>query len=261
MLTEAAPGVWVGTSSVMATTSTVVVAADGRALLVDPGVTADERDALAREVADRGWRVAAGLSSHAHWDHLLWAPALGAVPRWALPGAVDEAATRRADLLAELAATLGPDDPATGFADVAPLAEGPVPGFADVVVLGHDAHAAGHAATLVRGARTLLVGDMLSDLEIPLLDLTHPQPVTAYADGLALLRLLLETGDVDVVVPGHGSVADRAEAFRRLASDEAYLAALVTGRPVDDPRLAAAADWLLAGHRAQVQALGAREAS
>ena len=68
MLTEAAPGVWVGTSSVMATTSTVVVAADGRALLVDPGVTADERDALAREVADRGWRVAAGLSSHAHWD-------------------------------------------------------------------------------------------------------------------------------------------------------------------------------------------------
>jgi hypothetical protein len=30
--------------------------------------------------------VVAGFSTHPHWDHLLWHPRLGDVPRYATPG-------------------------------------------------------------------------------------------------------------------------------------------------------------------------------
>jgi hydroxyacylglutathione hydrolase len=257
VLAEVAPGVWVATSTVFATTSTVLVDGDGAALVVDPGVTSTERDGLADEVAERGWRVVGGLATHAHWDHLLWSPALGDGPRWALPATAEAARTGREALLAELEESLGAADEATvaTFGDLRPVLDGPVPGLPGAVLLRHDGHAVGHGVVLVPGARALLVGDMLSDVEVPLLGLADPHPISAYADGLALLRLLLDRGDVDVVVPGHGSVADLSEARRRLRLDEAYLVGLAAGRPVSDPRLGDAPRWLLAEHDAQVRAL------
>ncbi len=262
-LAQVATGVWVATATLYATTSTVVVDDDGAALVVDPGVTPGDLAALVAEVAFRGWRVVAGFSTHPHWDHLLWPEAFGDVPRWARARAVAAAADRRESLLAESSAALG--TPEGGmlrtFGRLSPLPgdDGPIPGVpCRAIVVGHEGHAPGHAALFLPASRTLVAGDMLSDVEVPLLDCDARDPLGDYVTGLERLAALVEGGDVDVVVPGHGTVADAAEARCRLALDRAYLADLAAGRPSADPRLAAAPAWLREEHEAQVRALGGR---
>jgi glyoxylase-like metal-dependent hydrolase (beta-lactamase superfamily II) len=131
---------------------------------------------------------------------------------------------------------------------VSPLPEdgGPVPGE----VVAHDAHAIGHAALLLADRGVLLAGDMLSDVLIPMLDPRRPGQVDAYAAALDLLGDA--AGQVDVVVPGHGAVAEGPEVAARLAADRAYLDALRRGEEPGDPRLAQ--DWLSGPHRANLEA-------
>ncbi len=57
---------------------------------------------------------------------------------------------------------------------------------------------------------------------------------------------------VDVVVPGHGAVAQRPEVAARLAADRAYIDALRRGNEAVDARLAAA-DWLAGPHQSNVE--------
>jgi glyoxylase-like metal-dependent hydrolase (beta-lactamase superfamily II) len=58
---------------------------------------------------------------------------------------------------------------------------------------------------LIEDRRVLVAGDMLSDVLIPMLDLNDPDdPIENY---LAALRLLEGVGgEVEVFVPGHGSI-------------------------------------------------------
>src|SRR4029453_11682448 len=74
-----------------------------------------------------------------------------------------------------------------------------------VRIVEHQAHAPGHAALLIDERGVLVAGDMLSDVLIPSLDLNDPAaPIAAY---LAALRLLDSVADdVDVFIPGHGSL-------------------------------------------------------
>ena len=52
--------------------------------------------------------------------------------------------------------------------------------------------------------RGLVAGDMLSDILIPMLDLSgSADPIEDYLAALQLLEGV--AGDVDVVIPGHGS--------------------------------------------------------
>jgi len=61
-------------------------------------------------------------------------------------------------------------------------------------------------------------------------------------DYLAALRLIEEmAGDVEVVIPGHGSVGRGDELRARIDRDRAYLDALRDGRASDDARLGPAA--------------------
>jgi glyoxylase-like metal-dependent hydrolase (beta-lactamase superfamily II) len=262
VLTPVGPGVWVTTAALDTTTSTVLVDDAGLALVVDPAVTPSEVDALAREVRDRGWRVGAGFATHAHWDHLLWSVALGAVPRWTRPAALATASASRDEIATEAATAGGWTCPSRPdlLARLGGVTE-VVPGFPGVRVIGHEAHAPGHAALLVPRARVLIAGDMLSDIEVPLLDAAAAHPVGDYRAGLERLAAPIETGAVDVVVPGHGSVADAAEARRRLALDRSYLEDLAAGRPSADPRLAAGPGWLAAAHAAQARAARAAASS
>ena len=244
-LREVAAGVLVATSAVYSTSSAVLLGGHGTCLLVDPGVTAAEIAALAEGVDRLGLRPVAVWSTHHHWDHLLDGPALRGLPRWGvpvrpgrLPGLRNLLAELEAsDELAEALATRPGDTPAeiaappTGF----PVGLGPGPGQAldwdgpRVVVLTHHAHAPAHTALHLPDAGVLLAGDMLSDIEIPLLDVEGDDPESDYRAGLALLA---STG-ARVVVPGHGSPGtDLAE---RVARDEAYLDSL-TSEPTD-PRL------------------------
>jgi glyoxylase-like metal-dependent hydrolase (beta-lactamase superfamily II) len=91
-------------------------------------------------------------------------------------------------------------------------------------IVEHQAHAIGHAAVLLADRGVLLAGDMLSDVLIPLLDPRRPDQVGAYQT--ALDRLGEAASRVDVLVPGHGAVAEGPEVAARLAADRAYLDAL-----------------------------------
>lgn len=255
-LVEVADGVLVATRPFERTTTTVVLGDDGGCLVVDPGVTAAEIDALAADLAAKGRRVTAGFATHPHWDHLLWRESLGAVPRYATARAVETARARLAENCRKATEAV-PGVDAEPLGEVVALPDGTgVPARSvrlptipwagpQVRVLEHSAHAPGHAALLLPAAGVLVAGDMLSDTEVPLPDLDAADPLGDYDRALDLFAGL---DGVTVLVPGHGSVGDRAELGRRIAVDRRYLEAVRAGRAVDDPRLATAPAWLRREH-------------
>jgi hydroxyacylglutathione hydrolase len=240
---EVARGVYVATAEKYTTTTTIVAGDDGGCLLVDPAVSVADLAALAGWLPARGLRPVAGWSTHPHWDHLLWARALGDAPRYATPRAVAVAAREEAGLISSVEEG-APGHDLTLFARVQPLIGHEIdwPG-PRALIYAHDAHAPGHGAVFLPDSGVLIAGDMCSDLEIPLLDLKSADPFRGYREGLGLLA---DVPGVRVVVPGHGHVGDDAEFRRRIAADLAYLDAVQAGGDIDDPRLAE--DWLRAEH-------------
>ena len=107
----------------------------------------------------------------------------------------------------------------------------------------------------------LVAGDMLSDVLIPLLDLNDTaDPIGDY---LAVLRLLEGAADdVDVLVPGHGSIGGADQVHARIDRDRAYVHALrdagVPGDPRVDPSATFGKDWLPGVHERQLQHLARR---
>jgi glyoxylase-like metal-dependent hydrolase (beta-lactamase superfamily II) len=248
MLTEVAEGVWVRQSEWVWTNS-IVVRGDGGLIVVDPGIHGAEMEELADDLDRLGIPVVAGFSTHPHFDHLLWHPRFGDVPRYATSACVEvaTAARERAQAMAAESATGVPLDE-VALVTALPADGGPLPG--ELIV--HQAHAVGHAAILLADRRVLLAGDMLSDVLIPLFDFRQEDQVGAYES--ALDRLEEATAEVDVVIPGHGAVAEGPEIANRIAADRAYVDALRRGEEPDDPRLRADAEWQGDGpHRANVE--------
>jgi glyoxylase-like metal-dependent hydrolase (beta-lactamase superfamily II) len=129
-----------------------------------------------------------------------------------------------------------------------------------VRIVEHQAHAPGHAALLIEESGVLIAADMLSDVLIPLLDLNDTaDPIE---DHLAALRLIESAaGDVDVLIPGHGSVGGADQVRARIDQDRAYLLALRNADVLSDPRLGPSAtfrDWLPGVHERQLQHLARR---
>ena len=210
--------VLVTTSRRELTTSTLLLAGPvggaTQALLIDPAWDPDELDGIADDLAAWGVGDVVGLSTHAHYDHLLWHPGFGPGPRWA---SRTTAATARRDRQA-LVAALGPDfrpDLAELVGPVQGRAAGLLPWTGPAVELvEHDAHTPGHLAVWLPDPGVLIAGDMLSDVEPPLPEETGP---AEYRAGLAVLAPLVERATV--VIPGHGHVGDGAQARRRWAAD------------------------------------------
>lgn len=248
MLTEVADGVWVRQSEWVWTNSIVVRTDDGL-ILVDPGIHGAEMEDLADDLERLGIPVVAGFSTHPHFDHLLWHPRFGDVPRYATPATAQLASEAR-ELAQRMAAESATDVPLELVALVTPLPadNGPIPGE----LIEHHAHAVGHAAILLADRRVLLAGDMLSDILIPLFDFRQEDQLGAYEEALDLLDEA--AGQVDVVIPGHGSVAKGPEIAARLAADRAYIDALRRGEEPDDPRLGPSAEWQGTGpHQSNVE--------
>ena len=110
-----------------------------------------------------------------------------------------------------------------------------------VRILEHQAHAPGHAALLIEERGVLVAGDMLSDVLIPLLDLDAADPIEDY---LAALRLLEGVADdVDVVIPGHGSVGGADQVRARIDQDRAYVQALRDGDVLRRPAVGPSATF------------------
>jgi glyoxylase-like metal-dependent hydrolase (beta-lactamase superfamily II) len=269
VLTQVAEGVLVHESDFMKSNA-VVVQGQAGVLLIDAGVQEHEMTCLASDLSESGQTVVAGFSTHPHWDHLLWHEALGAATRY---GTARCAATVRARLSdagakARVAGMLPPD-----IADQIPLdLLGNITGLPDatthipwdgprVQIIEHQAHAPGHAALLIEEHGVLVAGDMLSDILIPMLDLTDTaDPIDAY---LAALQVLEDVaGDVDVVIPGHGSVGGVDQVRTRIDQDRAYVDALRDAHAPDDVRLSPTSygeDWLPGVHERQLQQLAQRQ--
>ncbi len=270
MLTQVAEGVLVHQSEFVQSNAIVV---QGRAgvLLIDPGVQDHELACLADDLSDAGHTVVAGFSTHPDWDHLLWHPRLGAAPRY---GTARCAAAVRDELSdPDAKARIKDHLLGTGIEEHVPLDlygqitalptgtalipwDGP-----GVRIIEHQAHAPGHAALHIEERRVLVAGDMLSDVLVPMLDLDGTaDPIDDY---LTALRLLEEVaGDVDVVVPGHGSVGAADQVQARIEQDRAYVLALREGRVPSDPRIGPSAkpgwEWVSDMHDGQAQRLAAR---
>jgi hydroxyacylglutathione hydrolase len=253
MTDQIAPGVFVTTSPGFLTTTTIVVGEAGGCLLIDPALTPAELAGLGEWLVSEGLRPAVGWSTHAHWDHVLWSRALGTrVPRYASAKAAAAADQAREDMQAQAQAAAPGHDPAL----LGRLR--PVPGQGQAVpwdgpraqLITHDAHAPGHAAIWLPDSGVLVAGDMLSDVEIPLLDTAAADPLGGYRAGLGLLAAVQ---GVQVLVPGHGHVGDATAMRARLAMDARYLDAVEAGQDADDPRLRGpGAAWLRAEHARQL---------
>ena len=124
-------------------------------------------------------------------------------------------------------------------------------------IIEHPAHAQGHAALWIEERGVLVAGDMLSDILIPFPDLDAANPVGDYLVGLRLLEGVAD--DVDVLIPGHGSVGGADQVRARIDHDRAYVQALRDGHAPDDPRIGPSAtfgkDWLPALSEWQVRQL------
>jgi glyoxylase-like metal-dependent hydrolase (beta-lactamase superfamily II) len=249
----------------------VIVQGRAGVLLIDPGVLGDELAAIADDLRELGQPVVAGFSTHPHWDHLLWDAGFGAVPRYGTARGAAFVRDRLSDpgAKARIAAQLIPPDIAErvpldlmGLITGLPAETTQIPWDGPQVrIIEHQAHAPGHAALLIEGRGVLVAGDMLSDVLIPILDLNGTaDPIEDY---LVALRLLEEVaGDVDVLVPGHGSIGGAGQVQARIDQDRAYLQAVRDAQVPSDLRIGPSAkdgwDWVAGVHARQLQNLAQR---
>jgi glyoxylase-like metal-dependent hydrolase (beta-lactamase superfamily II) len=262
MLRQVAEGVLIHESEFVQSNAVVV---HGRAgvLLIDPGVHADEMACLAKDLSDLGQTVVAGFSTHPHWDHLLWHASFGAAPRFgtercaatsrgALPDGLDPC---RYGIPEEVSLDL------LGLVTGLPAETAQIPWDGPRVrIIEHQAHAPGHAALLIEECGVLVAGDMLSDVLIPMLDVSDDaDPIGDYLDALRLFEGV--AGHVDVLVPGHGSIGGADQVYARIDQDRAYVHAVREAGVFSDPRLSSAyaKDWLPGVHERQLQVLAERD--
>jgi len=267
VLRQVAEGVLIHESEFCQSNAVVV---HGRAgvLLIDPGVHGSEMAALANDLRELGQPVVAGFSTHPHWDHLLWHAGLGAAPRYGTARCADIARVllSGAGWQARIAGWIPPDIAEQVPLDLLGLIAGLPAEMAripwdgpQVRIIEHQAHAAGHAALLIEERGVLVAGDMLSDALIPMLDVNETaDPIEDY---LAALRLIEGVaGDVDVLVPGHGSIGGADQVRARIDQDRAYVHALRDAHVLSDPRAGPSAtlDWMPGVHERQLQQIARR---
>ena len=265
MLTQVADGVLVHQSELLQN-NTVVVQGQAGVLLVDPGIQGSEMACLANDLSDLGQRVVAGFSTHPDWDHVLWHADLGEVPRYgtARCAALMQDLLSNADWKASVAEGLPPEIAEEVPLDLFGLITGLPAGTAqipwdgpEVRIIEHPAHAQGHAALLIEERGVLVAGDMLSDILIPFPDLDAANPIEDYLVGLRLLEGVVD--EIEVLIPGHGSVGGADQVRARIELDRAYVHALRDGHAPDDPRIGPLAtfgkEWLPAVYEWQRQRL------
>jgi glyoxylase-like metal-dependent hydrolase (beta-lactamase superfamily II) len=267
VLRQVAEGVLVHQSELIQN-NTVVVQGHAGVLLIDPGITGDEMACLANDLRELGQPVVAGFATHPDWDHVLWHTELGDAPRYgtARCAAFMRDLRSKPDWKTRVAEGLPPeiaeDTPLDLFGIITALPaettripwDGP-----QVRIIEHPAHAPGHAALLIEDGGVLAAGDMLSDVLIPMLDDTT-EPIADYLVGLRQLEGV--AGEVDVLVPGHGSVGTADQLRARIDQDRAYLQALRDGHAPNDPRLGPSAkpgwEWVSDIHEGQAQSQARR---
>lgn len=201
-------------------TASLLLVADGEAVVVDPCISREEVERIAARAAELGARVTAVLATHADWDHVC---GIAAFP---------EAEAAMGERTAELVAGGEPARRAEIFAAEHGVRLAGPPRVDRRLVVG-SAHRvgpfvvetlslAGHTfdgtAYRVRALDVLVVGDHLSTVEFPFVTST-----AAYRSTLAALIGLLRHDPPGRVVCGHGPERSAAEALAVAEVDLAYL--------------------------------------
>jgi glyoxylase-like metal-dependent hydrolase (beta-lactamase superfamily II) len=200
-------------------------------MLIDSPYLPDELDALPSLLAGAGFEPDGLIATHADFDHVLGRLAYPGMALGLAESSVER--TRREPGGAQRA--LRDYDSQFYVTRPAPLALGqvqalPVPG---AVELGErelelhpaEGHTADGMAVFDRARGVLVVGDYLSDVEIPWISASGS--LADYRTTLARLAPLVEAAAT--VVPGHGAAHQRDVALRLLEEDLAYLDALERG--------------------------------
>ncbi|GAA3092428.1 MBL fold metallo-hydrolase [Streptomyces roseofulvus] len=266
MLKQVAEGVLIHQSELLGNNTVVVQGRDG-VLLVDAGITGAEMTCLANDLRELRWPVVAGFSTHPDWDHVLWHAELGEAPRYgtARCAAVMQEVLSNADWKAGVTEGLPPEIAEDTPLDLYGLITG-LPAETTQLpwdgpkarIIEHPAHAPGHAALLIEERRLLIAGDMLSDVFVPMLNDTG-NPIDDYLVGLGLLEGVAD--DVDVLIPGHGSLARDEEVRARIKLDRAYVEDLRDARVSRDPRVVSPKpgwEWATNIHEGQARSLARR---
>ncbi len=231
-LSELVPGVWTARSRFYAQNSTVILDGYGGAVVVDAAYYAEELAAIAPDLAALGVRAVAGVSTHRHFDHVLWHPDLGDVPRWSTAGTVRATVEHREDVVGPLREDL-PADLVDLAGRLTPIESheldwsGPT-----AIVHVHHAHAPHHLALELPDIGVLIGGDMFSDVEIPMPDDGDTDLVT-YRTGLESLEDVVRRSRL--LVPGHGSVSEHPS--ERYDADRRYLDDVESRGASEDPRI------------------------
>ena len=203
------------------------------AILVDPGVLPSELDDIARAVNTVRPAEITLVLTHAHWDHVLgraWWPKARVVAHDAFAAEL----ARDRDRIEAEALRLASEHGERWRAAFAPFAPDlAVSGlhfakFGNWRVVFRDAfgHSESQLSLHLPEPRVLFAADMLSDIEMPMLN----GPVAAYRRTLEALRPLVAHGAIETLVPGHGAIAHGTGAVEaRLTRDLAYLDALESG--------------------------------
>jgi glyoxylase-like metal-dependent hydrolase (beta-lactamase superfamily II) len=204
-------------------TASLLLAARGEAILIDPGISAEEVARVADRANELGARVTNVLATHADWDHMCGIAAFPDAVATMGKLAADRMASRFADAgVAPRAAAHGlriAGEPRVDrtFEPGAALRVGPFL----VEALALSGHTPDGVAYRVRELDLLAVGDHLSTVEFPFATST-----AAYRATLAALIDLLQRDPPARVVPGHGPELSAAEALAIAEADLAYLWAL-----------------------------------
>jgi len=224
--TDLGNGIQVRQSSLYAMNSTVL--SDGaHTIVVDPGILPSEIDDIARFTGERAAKETTLVFTHGDWDHVLgrpWWPRAQTI-------AHDRAAADMHDSLetirseAERVARAAGETWSRPFEPFRPRVGVSGLHFRKLLpwrLVFRDAF--GHSPSMLSmhlpQQRLLIAGDMLSDIEIPML----AQPCDMYRRTLADLRPVVEGGAIETLVPGHGAIArSRDEVLARLERDETYL--------------------------------------
>jgi glyoxylase-like metal-dependent hydrolase (beta-lactamase superfamily II) len=212
-------------------TNAIALRDGGEAMLIDSPYLPDELDALPSLLAGAGFEPDGLLATHADFDHLLG--------RLSYPGLTlglaESSVERMHRAPGEAQRALRHYDAEFYVVRPGPLTLGqvqglPVPGHLEIGERELELHPAeGHTpdgmALFDRAQGLLIVGDYLSDVEIPWI--SEGGSLADYRATLARLAPLVE--EATTVVPGHGAPHDRETTLRLLDEDVDYLDALERG--------------------------------
>ena len=201
-------------------TSSLLLAREGEAVLIDPGVSADEVAAIAARAHDLGARVTHVLATHADWDHVCGIAAFPDAAATMSEATATRLAARAEDAtVAERAAASGVEiagEPRVDRTFVPGNALQVGPFLLETLALA--GHTPDGTAFRCRDLDLIAVGDHLSTIEFPFVTST-----AAYRGTLATLIELLQRDPPARVVPGHGPELTAAAALAIAEADLAYL--------------------------------------